>query len=74
VWPRGLTGQRIDEVLDALRAPEFAPHLRTDGMSIGAVAEAIAAAAGLTLEADRAGPLRRRARRIAVQLHNVRNI
>jgi AAA domain len=72
--PRGVTGRRIDEVLDALQAPEFARHLRTDGMSIGAVADAIAAQAGLTLEPDNTGPLGRRARRIAVQLRNVRNI
>ena len=72
--PRGLTGRRIDEVLDALQAPEFARHLRTDGMSIGAVADAIAAQAGLTLESDDTGPLSRQARRIAVQLRNVRNI
>jgi hypothetical protein len=72
--PRGVTGRRIDEVLDALQAPDFARHLRTDGMSIGAVADDIAAQAGLTLEPDNTGPLRRRARRIAVQLRNVRNI
>ena len=72
--PRGFTGRRIDEVLDALQAPEFARHLRTDGMSIGAVADAIAVQAGLTLEPDNAGPLRRQARRIAVQLRHVRNI
>jgi len=72
--PRGLTGQRIDEVLDALQAPEFARHLRTDGLSIGAVADDIVAHAGLTLQPDNTGPLRRHARRIAVQLRNVRNI
>jgi hypothetical protein len=72
--PRGFTGRRIDQVLDALQAPEFARHLRTDGMSIAAVAEDIAAHAGLALEPDHSGPLRRRARRIAVQLRNVRNI
>jgi hypothetical protein len=72
--PRGLTGRRIDEILDALQAPEFAWHLRTDGMSIEAVADAIAVQAGLTLEPDSVGPLRRHARRIAVQLRNVRNI
>ena len=72
--PRGLTGRRIDEVLDALQAPEFARHLRTDGLSIGAVADDIAAQAGLTLQPDSAGLLRRHARRIAVQLRNVRNL
>jgi hypothetical protein len=72
--PRGFTGRRIDEVLDALQGPEFARHLRTDGMSIAAVAEDIAAHAGLTLEPDHTGPLRRRARRVAVQLRHVRNI
>jgi hypothetical protein len=72
--PRGFTGRRIDQVLDALQAPEFARHLRTDGMSIAAVADDIAAHAGLALEPDNSGPLSRRARRIGVQLHNVRQI
>jgi predicted ABC-type ATPase len=72
--PRGFTGRRVDQVLDALQAPEFARHLRTDGMSIGAVADDIAAHAGLTLEPDNSGPLSRHARRVAVQLRHVRNI
>jgi hypothetical protein len=72
--PRGFAGRRVDQVLDALQAPEFARHLRTDGMSIGAVAEDIAAHAGLTLQPDNTGPLTRRAHRIAVQLRHVRNI
>ena len=70
--PRGFAGRRVDQVLDALQAPEFARHLRTDGMSIGAVADDIAAHAGLTLEPDNSGPLGRHARRIGVQLRHVR--
>jgi hypothetical protein len=38
------------------------------------VADAIAAQAALTLQPDNTGPLGRQARRIAVQLRNVRNI
>jgi hypothetical protein len=38
------------------------------------VAEDIAAHAGLALEPDHTGPLRRQARRVAVQLRHVRNI
>jgi hypothetical protein len=72
--PRGCTGRRVDQVLDALQAPEFARHLRTDGISIGAVAADIAAHAGLTLEPDRGGPLSRHARRIGVQLRHVRQV
>jgi AAA domain len=72
--PRGFTGRQAGQVLDALRAPEFARHLRTDGMSIGAVADDIAAHAGLTLEPDNTGPLSRHARGVAVQLRHVRNI
>jgi len=34
---RGPAAGQLDHVLDALQAPEFARHLNTDGMPIGAV-------------------------------------
>jgi hypothetical protein len=43
-------------------------------MSIAAVADDIAAHAGLTLEPDNSGPFSRHARRIGVQLRHVRQI
>jgi hypothetical protein len=62
---------QLDLVLDALLAPEFARHLRTDGLPIGAVADDIACHAGLQLEPD-GGLVRRRIRRIGVQLGHIR--
>jgi hypothetical protein len=58
--------------LRALRAPQFARHLNTDGMTIGEVAADIAAHADLPFAPDPAGPLRRRARRLAVQVRHIR--
>ncbi len=69
---RGSAARQLDRVLDAFQAPEFARHLSTDGMPIGAVADDIACHAGLTLEPDVNGLVKRRVRRIGVQLRHVR--
>ncbi|HXP20299.1 MAG TPA: AAA family ATPase [Streptosporangiaceae bacterium] len=69
---RGCAARQLDRVLDALLAPEFARHLSTDGMPIGAVADDIACHAGLKLEPDCDGLVRRRIRRIGVQLDHIR--
>ncbi|MCM3883849.1 hypothetical protein [Frankia sp. R82] len=49
---RGYSGRQLERSLDALRAPEFARHLRTDALSISAVADGIATHAGFTLSPD----------------------
>ncbi len=69
---RGSAAQQLDRVLDALQAPQFARHLNTDGMPIEAVADDIACHAGLSLEPDVDGLVKRRVRRIGVQLRHVR--
>jgi len=69
---RGPAARQLDHVLEALQAPEFARHLNTDGLPIGAVASDIACHAGLTLEPDADGLARRRVRRISVQLRHIR--
>ncbi|WP_041939727.1 MULTISPECIES: AAA family ATPase [Frankia] len=69
---RSFAATQADRSLAALRAPEFARHLSTDGMPIGAVAANIAADAGLAFAPDPAGPVRRQARRLGVQLRHIR--
>ncbi|MGK5543523.1 AAA family ATPase [Streptomyces sp. URMC 127] len=46
----------LDRCLERLRAPEFAAHVWTDRLTVPAVAEAVAGAAGLTLAPDTVGP------------------
>ncbi|KQC34905.1 TmrB [Frankia sp. ACN1ag] len=69
---RSFAATQADRSLHLLRAPEFARHLPTDGLPIGAVAANIAAGAGLAFTPDPAGPVRRRARRLGVQLRHLR--
>ncbi|WP_261568856.1 ATP-binding protein [Frankia gtarii] len=69
---RSFAATQADHSLALLRAPEFARHLHTDGMSIDAVAADIAAGAGLAFTPDPAGPVRRRVRRLGVQLRHIR--
>jgi AAA domain-containing protein len=69
---RGSAARQFDLVLAALLAPEFARHLNTDGLPIGAVADDIARHAGLKLEPDRDGLVRRRIRRTRIQLRHIR--
>ncbi|MCK9896190.1 AAA family ATPase [Frankia sp. AgB32] len=69
---RSYAGRQIDDSLRALRTPGFARHLHTDGMTIAAVAADIAAHADLPFTPDPAGPLRRRARRLSVQIRHAR--
>lgn len=69
---RSFAATQADRSLTLLRAPEFARHLSTDGLPISAVAADIAAHAGLAFTPDAAGPVRRRARRLGVQLRHIR--
>ncbi|MEU3610494.1 AAA family ATPase [Streptomyces sp. NPDC035033] len=63
---------RLDDCLDALAAPEFAHHLRTDDLTVPQVADRVAGLAGLRIAPDTDGPLRHRLRRIRVGLAHIR--
>ncbi|GAA5128821.1 AAA family ATPase [Pseudonocardia adelaidensis] len=76
-WGRGVRWDsfavaKLDECLDRLRAPEFAEHIRTDHLPVPDVATRIAHVAGLAIEPNLDGPVRRRLRRYAVSLRHVR--
>ncbi|MFD9306006.1 AAA family ATPase [Streptomyces sp. NPDC060048] len=76
-WGRGLNREsfavaRLDGCLEALRAPEFAEHLRTDRISVARVAERVAARSGLELTADTDSALRGWARRALVGVRHIR--
>lgn len=72
--PRGesFALRNVDRCLEALPAPEFAEHIWTDELTVGQVAERIAASAGLTLSAGADGAVRGRLRRARVGLSHVR--
>jgi hypothetical protein len=63
---------KLDECLDRLQAPEFAEHIRTDDLPVPDVATHIAGVAGLPIDPNLDGRLRRRVRRYAVSLRHVR--
>jgi hypothetical protein len=63
---------KLDEYLDRLQAPEFAEHIRTDDLPVPDVATHIAGVAGLPIDPNLDGRLRRRVRRYAVSLRHVR--
>jgi hypothetical protein len=63
---------RLDRALEQLARPEFAEHIVTDDLSVGGVAERIAARAGLTLQPDHAGVVRTRLREVGVTLSHIR--
>lgn len=63
---------KLDFCLEQLARPEFADHIWTDTTPVPAVADRIAAAAGVTLTPDLDGRIRGRLRRVAVTLRNVR--
>ncbi|MEX5711939.1 ATP-binding protein [Parafrankia sp. FMc6] len=69
---RSYSARQLDHALDVLRAPEFARHLRTDALSISAVADDIASHAGFTLGPDTSGRLVRHGHQLAVQLRHIR--
>lgn len=63
---------QIERCLQGLADDVFRPHLDTTSMPIEAVAEAIAAQAGIALLPDRAGKLGRKIARLKTQLKHVR--
>ncbi|WLP91163.1 AAA family ATPase [Gordonia sp. NB41Y] len=63
---------QIDRCVEALAAPRFAVHVPTDGRSLDAVVETIAALTGLTLRRPPLRGLRRRVRRVRVGLAHIR--
>ncbi|MFD9265002.1 AAA family ATPase [Streptomyces goshikiensis] len=63
---------RLDGCLEALRAPEFAERLTTDGLTVPQVADRVAASAGLELTPDTDSPLRGRIRRALVGVRHIR--
>ncbi|MFF7725091.1 AAA family ATPase [Streptomyces sp. NPDC008001] len=63
---------RLDPCLERLRGPEFAAHVWTDRLTVPAVADAVAASAGLTLAPNTDGVLRGRARRAWTGLKHIR--
>jgi hypothetical protein len=69
---RSYSARQLDHAIDVLRAAEFARHLRTDSLSISAVADDIARNAGFTLGPDTSGRLVRHGRQLAVQLRHIR--
>ncbi|MGY4721174.1 AAA family ATPase [Naumannella cuiyingiana] len=64
--------EQIDRCVAALRRPEYAEAVPTDGRSIDQVVEAVAAALGLELARPALGPLAARAYRLRVQLAHIR--
>ncbi len=63
---------KLDECLDRLQAPEFAEHIRTDDLPVPDVATHIARSAGLPIDPNLDGRVRRQLRRYAVSLRHVR--
>ncbi|MYW47855.1 ATP-binding protein [Streptomyces sp. SID161] len=63
---------RLDLCLERLQAEEFAEQIWTDDLGVSAVAEHIAAAAGLTLAPDTEGELRGRLRRTWTGIKHIR--
>ncbi|MFE3625989.1 AAA family ATPase [Streptomyces goshikiensis] len=68
----GFAVSRLDGCLEALRAPEFAERLATDGLTVPQVADRVAAGAGLELTPDTDSPLRGRIRRVLVGVRHIR--
>ncbi len=68
----GFAVANLDRCLERLPGPEFAEHVWTDDRSVPAVAEHIAASAGLRLAASTDGPVRGRLRRAVVGLRHIR--
>lgn len=66
-WPE----KQIDRCVEALSDPIFRRHLDTDCLSIEAVVEEIATGAGVRLEPDGRGSLRKRHDRAVTQLRSI---
>lgn len=62
----------LDRCLERLREPRFAEQLWTDELSLPQVVERVAAGAGLQLEPDRDGPVRRRLRQTWTSARHIR--
>lgn len=67
-WPE----RQIDRCIEALADPLFERHIDTDHLPVEAIVEEIAAAAGVRLEADARGPLRKMHDRVVRQLLSIR--
>jgi AAA domain len=70
--PRSWGAQHLERCLNALRAPEFADHLETDGHGVEAVAEEIASRADLVLQPRLRDPVSRLIRRARVHWKHIR--
>ncbi|WP_424888674.1 AAA family ATPase [Streptomyces sp. XH2] len=62
----------LDRCLERLREPEFAAHLWTDRLTVPAVADAVAGAAGLALAPNTDGALRGGLRRAWTGIRHIR--
>ncbi|MCL9759111.1 AAA family ATPase [Frankia sp. AiPa1] len=69
---RSYSGRHLGRSLHVLQGPEFSRHIHTDALSISAVADDIAAHAGIGLAPESTRPLARGARALAVQLRHIR--
>jgi hypothetical protein len=63
---------RLDDCLAALRAPAYAEHVETDGLTVPQVADTIARLAGLPVVPDTDGPLRATLRRYRTTVRHIR--
>jgi hypothetical protein len=62
----------LGDILQRLSAPEFAQHIRTDHLTVGQSADAIARSAGLTITPSADGPLRAWLRQSATTIRAIR--
>jgi hypothetical protein len=67
---RSYGAQRIEQCLSALRDPQFATHVDTDGLAVTTIAEQIAGSIGVGL-APRLDPIRQRWRQLIVKARHV---
>ena len=63
---------QLDHSLQRLRAPEFAPHIHTDHLTVAQVADVIARSAGLPIAPSTDGPLRTALRRYETTIRHIR--
>jgi hypothetical protein len=66
--------ERIEPYLSRLAEPAFSQHIWTDDLTIGQVADAVAAAGGFDLAPDDAKPVRTALRRANTTLRHIRGI
>ncbi|OMI29051.1 tunicamycin resistance protein [Bacillus haynesii] len=64
--------KQIDRCIEGLSDKTFEEHINTDHMSIQNVAETIAAKAGLTIDPDTRGSIKRFTDRLLVKLNHIR--